>query len=47
MDEEHMVLELKARREGYVSSPRRLKTAEAFCTSWDKVFDAVDHVVTF
>src|SRR3979411_1329252 len=23
------------------------ETAEAFCTSWDKVFDAVEHMVTF
>ena len=23
------------------------ETAEAFCTSWDKVFDAVEHVVTW
>ena len=23
------------------------ETAEAFRTSWDKVFDAVEHVVTF
>ena len=39
----------KAYRLFLACSARRLswkKTAEAFRTSWDKVFDAVEHVVT-
>ena len=30
-----------------VATVMEKETAEAFRTSWDKVFDAVEHVVTF